>query len=500
MQALSPTEPRWDAACSGISFDIKKWFVGVITPDFKNAEARMRCGSDLLMEKTDPSLVPVPRLEEATRTMRHASREFNEDGYAVLNAGTTPNARSFTSRWCSPLEAGSIRTCSSALAATSLGAGALALPYAFSLTGVGLGLATLTAAGLVASLSLQILMVAARYTGMKSYAAVLELAVGSTAASTALDLVVLMNGIGALVCILIFEGDFVPAIVAAPPGGLPGMQLGREAAIFAAALAAWPLTLSSNISALRYVAVLVPLVLLATVAIVLADTPSLSKAVRERGETVLWWHFEPRKWLQAVAIMVNAFANQMNAIPCANQLSKPSIARIVKATVNGNLLVWALLASLGLGGYLSWAAATQGDFLLNYPQGRPEIWSCRVMLALIVYLVLPVSCLPTAKSGAQLLFKSMGHSTAEVGPKAHAVSATVLLVCCMFVSLKVTNVAAVLGFLGGLLASSLMFWFPAAIFWLLLWPTQPRYVRSLVLLLLVLFGTFGWASVLVPYL
>jgi len=490
---LAPPAESW--GCSGPGggcIDVKRWFIGVITPDFNTAEARERC---LSLDQVDESLVQAaqkPRLAEATRTMMRECQELNAEK-------SMRDSRSLTTRCCAPLEPDSVRSCSSALAATALGAGALALPYAFSLTGIGLGLVTLTFAGLVSSLSLQILMVAARYTNTQSYSAVLELSVGSRLASLALDLVVLANGVGSVVCILIFEGDFLPPVLAKPPG-LEGVEVARSVAVAAAALAAWPLTLSANISALRYVAVAVPIALLATILIVLYDAPGLHHELREAGDRVVWWHFEPRKWLQAVVIMVNAFANHMNAIPCVNQLGKPSISRIVKATVNGNLLVWALLSALGVGGYVSWASATKGDFLLNYPEGRPEIWFCRLMLALIVYLVLPVALLPTAKSGAQLLLAAAGASRSEVGPNVHRFSATLLLAFCTFVAIKVSNVASVIGLLGGLLASSLMFWFPAVVYRLLLWPTQPQIFRGPVLGAIVLFGTLGWTSVAINYI
>lgn len=409
--------------------------------------------------------------------------------------------RDMSARWFGPLEPGSVRTCSSALAATALGAGALALPYAFSLVGVGLGLLTLTAAGIVSACSLQILMVSARYTNTESYAAVLELALGSRKASTVLDLVVLMNGVGSITCCLIFEGDFIPALLGSPPDflGLPSYGLSREHAVIGAALLVWPLTMSSEISALRYVAVLVPIALFTTICIVVWDAPSLHEQVRSRGGHVKWCDFDLRRWLQAVAIMVNAFANHMNAIPSGNTLNNPSVARIVKATVNGNLMVWSLLASLGIGGYMSWAEFTKGDFLLNYPEGRPEIWVCRLMLSLIVYFCLPVALLPTAKSGAQLLSSCFFGSYGRVSPRVHALSATCLLVTCTCIATQVADVASVLGILGGLLASSLMFWFPAIVLRWLLWPTQPQVVRGAVLLTLLFFGVCGWTSVVAKY-
>lgn len=482
-----PLDPADGWNCGGGVFDIKRWYVGIITPDFGSDEARIRCGS---LKRIDAAVAPTPTSQEnKLRTMRTKDQELN----APKSKGVQKN---MAERFFGPMDAGSIRSASSALAASALGAGALALPYSFSLVGVGLGLVTLTFVAFVSALSLQILMVAARYTDTQSYAAILELSVGHKAAATILDLIVLMNGIGAIICILIFEGDFVPPALAA---GL-GLSIGRSTAILGAMVLVWPLTLSPNISALRFVTPLVPLVLLITICIVACDTPHFAHETREAGIKIEWWNFEPKKWFQAVAIMVNAFANHSNAVPVANQLDNPSIARIVKSTVNGNMLVLGLLYGLGLAGYLSWGSATKGDFLLNYPQDRVDILLCRVMLSIIVYFVLPVTILPAAKSGAQILQSLRGRSEEDVPAFIHACSATCLLLCCTFVALNVADVASVIGVLGGLFAASLMFWFPLCVYRFLLWPTQPGIFRKPVFFCLVLLGSLSWTSVAVKYL
>merc|ERR1719223_974327 len=173
----------------------------------------------------------------------------------------------------------------------------------------------------------------------------------------------------------------------------------RSVGVLAAALLAWPLTLPSDPSALRYVAAVVPVAVIVTIGIVLCDVPDLYQATEERGDGI--------------------------------------VQRIIKATVNGQFLIWLLLACLGIGGYLSWGSATKGDFLLNYPQDRPEIWMCRLMLAIIVYCVLPVATLPTAKSVAQLLLSAIG-SNRQVSGMLHAVSATLVLSFCTATALKVS--------------------------------------------------------------
>lgn len=499
--------------------DIKEWYINVITPNFETMEARTARGCFLdASEDVDPMMFPATPLTKATNQVQsleaptgsprsspqpspQPSRRMAEANAAIHESYGTHNepwdnpadGLSCVSRTCGKMNPGSIRTCSSALAATALGAGALALPYAFSLTGIALGILTMAFAAMVSSLSLQVLMVAARYSGSKSYASLLELAVGNRIASVLLDVMITLNGIGAITCILIFEGDFLPNVFVTPPWG-GGIVISRTILILGAALAAWPLTWPSEISALRYVAVAVPIVLVATVLIVAAEAPG---RMEQKHEDIIWWDFDLRQWLKAVAIMVNAFANHQNAVPTVNQLDSPSIARIVKATVNGNLIVWVLLVSLGVSGYLTWGSATMGNFIKNYPSTDAGIWCCRVMLSLICYFVLPVALLPTSKSLAQLLLQLGGRTGPRrtVGRGLHITSATCLLVGCTGLALIFKDVTVVIGILGGVIASSLMFWFPALVFWKLLWPVQPTCFRLPVLLAMLFFGICGWASV-----
>mmetsp|Transcript_69873 Transcript_69873/g.167721 ORF Transcript_69873/g.167721 Transcript_69873/m.167721 type:complete len:528 (+) Transcript_69873:163-1746(+) len=509
-EPTSPPKPKRQASFAA-GFDIRQWYVGLIAPRFDSAEALARMGNS--GEDLDLHFSPIPWLREATRQMRDVNRMWNPspvtmsptseggespDGDYVL---MEPKGKTLYERLFSRLGEGSIRGCSAALAATSVGSGALAVPHAFSLVGVGLGAITLILVAAVSAASLQVLMVAARYTGVDSYAAVLELSLGSNRAAVALDVVMTLNGIGALVCILIFEGDFIPAVLAAPPGGLPGIDVSRIHAIVGIALVAWPLAIKEEISSLRHVALIVPVALLVTVLIVLCDAP----AMRERRLTkdsheneVVLWHFGLPQWLQASAIMVNAMANHTNAVPTANQLDNPSIARIVKVTCYANSMVLILFLAIGIGGYYSFGGTTAGDFLLNYPDGRQEIWACRLMLGIIVFIGLPVCMLPTAKSVAQLLLRSLGRTT-TVSSRTHRACASILLILVTCVAMVVSDVAAVIGPLGGLLATSLMFWFPAIVYRKLLWPTQPRSMRGVLLAAMVFFGILGWSSVIASF-
>jgi len=467
---------------------IKQMFVDIITPNFNSGEARMACGlvDCPVTPGAEASVAGANELTQARGLLRETSGKWN--------SGELPaDQPSLLVRWLAPLQPGSVRSCSSTLVATSLGTGVLSLPFAFSLCGLVLGALTLTISALVSALSLQILIVSARYTHTASYADLLEKSVQRPAASLVLDLTILLNGIGCVACLLIFEGDFLPAVFA-PLVFAP--TLTRVSAVVCAAVAVWPLVLPANLAALRYVAVASPVVLLGTIAVVLYEAPGRYDAVIAGGDKVPIWDFEVIRWLQAVSIMVNAFMSHNNAVPAGNMLERPSILRIVKATVNANAISWTLFMAIGIGGYLSWGAATQGDFLLNYPQDSWAIWSCRVMLAVIVYTVIPLALSPTSRSFGQLLGKACGKSGPEwPTPTAHAMIATSLLCLCMGIASAVSNVATLMSILGGLFATALMFWFPALIFWHMLYPMQSYVVRAAVLGVLVFFGTCGFASV-----
>jgi len=83
----------------------------------------------------------------------------------------------------------------------------------------------------------------------------------------------------------------------------------------------------------------------------------------------------------------------------------------------------------------------------------------------------------------------------EVSKPLHIFSATMCLGLCTAIALATDNIANVIGVLGGLLATTIMFWFPAFIYWSALWPTQPYYLRYVVIVTLITFGVCGYASV-----
>merc|ERR1712217_735420 len=95
--------------------------------------------------------------------------------------------------------------------------------------------------------------------------------------------------------------------------------------------------------------------------------------------------------LQTMSIFVFSVMCHSNSVPVAHMGERPSVDRIVKVAEYPMLCCWALYMLLGVGGYLSFQAACQGDFLLNYPVGRPSILLCRQMMTVVCFVGIPLN-------------------------------------------------------------------------------------------------------------
>lgn len=326
--------------------------------------------------------------------------------------------------------------------------------------------------------------------GTTSYAQLLEVAVGHPSASIFLDAAIVLNGFGGVACLLIFEGDFLPAIFGFFP---TGPQISRNMAIMVAAGLAWPLSLPAELTALRYITILAPVALLLTALVVFMEAPTRFHEATFKGETLKFVDFSWFRWLQGVALLFNAFMNQQNAVPAGNAMARPSVPRIVKSTLAATLIVWTILVAVGVGGYVSWLGETQGDFILNYPQDSGSICLCRILLAFSIYFVIPVAANPTSASLSQLLTRLAGGQRSQRSGS-RPVSATVVMICCTVIAIAFTDVAQLIGVFAGFIATSIMFWFPAIIYKRVLWPVQPRCMRVVIVAILLCCGCCGTAS------
>jgi amino acid permease len=380
--------------------------------------------------------------------------------------------------------------------ATALGTGLLTLPFAFSSVGIVTGMVMLTAACSLAGLSLAILILSSRYTEVETFAGLLALASGSSSAGILLDAVQVMYCLSAVLALLMFEGDFVPAVIefvqeAAKPE--------RNMCIIGVACVVWPLVLPSDLASLRYFASLLPYAIAVLAVSVLVQMPQLYIDRPKGSEVTLFGTGSAISQLQSTSIFVFSVMCHVNAVPVGKSLERPSVSRIVKVAAYSNLICWVLYALIGIGGYMSFQSMIQGDFLLGYAADCWPILIARSLLVIVCYVGVPLNLTPCVKALRNLIsaVASRGRvPTAEESGLMHAVFASVLLVVATGAALYFRSVATVISVLGGSLATLQMFWLPAYIYWKILYSTQPQGFRVGVMVSMVSVGILGFASVL----
>jgi len=304
-------------------------------------------------------------------------------------------------------------------------------------------------------------------------------------------------GITAQLALLIFEGDFIPAILEAYGIASPSRML----VILAVAATAWPFVLPSQISALRYVAALSPFAILFVACNVVAEAPGLY-AQRPTGSELQMWIWNPAQLLQTMSIFVFSVMCHANSVPVAHMLERPSVDRIVKVAAYPMLCCWALYMLIGVGGYLSFQAACQGDFLLNYPVGRPAILLCRKLMTVVCFVGIPLNSSNAVQALQNRLVAAVSADSEPQGdhPLLFAFLATLVLAAATASATVLTNVAQIISVVGGSLTTLQMFWIPAYIYWKVLYPTQPPVFRKCVIGAMVMGGVAGFASVLATIL
>ncbi|CAL1141933.1 unnamed protein product, partial [Cladocopium goreaui] len=224
------------------------------------------------------------------------------------------------------------------LVSSAMGAGCLSLPFMLKTAGIIPGLLMLFLGAVLAHLSLVVLMSCSRYTESDSFSKLVALTgtkrtARTGGASRSVDVVIAVYGIAAVLCYLMFIGDFFLGIVQSP---LLQLNLSRETLIvIISVLVVWPLSLPRDLSALRHVCVLSVLAICLTAVAVALKAPSYahigSLQAPEADWQLVWWKSDPYAMLQSFSIALFSFAAHTNAVPVATSLKAADGASIWRA-------------------------------------------------------------------------------------------------------------------------------------------------------------------------
>merc|ERR1712178_382917 len=200
-----------------------------------------------------------------------------------------------------------------------------------------------------------------------------------------------------------------------------------------------------------------------------------------------------------MCIFVFSVMCHANAVPVVQGLERHSVERMVKVASYVNVSLGVIYLIIGTAGYLSFRTAVQGDFLLNYPDGSKSILVCRMMMAGVCYVGIPINSSNAVQALQKLMIALVRREAAPVveeQPVCFGLLAMVLLSVVTMGAINFTNVAMVISLVGGSLTTVQMFWIPGYVYWKMLYPMQSARFRNVVLGIMVAAGVAGFSSVI----
>ncbi|CAE7503696.1 Slc38a11 [Symbiodinium pilosum] len=357
----------------------------------------------LWLDFSAPVQASVPRL--IRRTMRKCSRSnVDLESMDLEGLDTIKEEHSVgLSQRNSLLGEGSLGAAVFTLVSSAMGAGCLSLPFMLKNSGIISGLLMLGLGAVLAHLSLVVLMSCARYTESESMAQLVAVARGR-GSGRSVDVVIAIYGISAVLCYLMFIGDFFLGIVRSP---ILNLNVSRETLIVSIAIAVvWPLSLPRRLSALRYVCVLSVVAIGLTAMVVAWRAPSyagLRSAEADEKWQLVWWSSDPFAALQSFSIALFSFAAHTNAVPVATALKNADGGSIWRVSLYSVCIELVFYVLMGVAGYVSFRGYTEQDFILNYRNDDMLMFLVRCIYGVVVCLGAPINLSPAASSIQGLL-------------------------------------------------------------------------------------------------
>lgn len=345
----------------------------------------------------------------------------------------------------------------------------------------------------LAHLSLVVLMSCSRYTESESFSKLVALTVRSSGASASrsVDVVIAVYGIAAVLCYLMFIGDFFLGIVQSP---LLQLNLSRETLIvIISVLVVWPLSLPRDLSALRHVCVLSVLAICLTAVAVALKAPSyaqLGSQADPEAWQLVWWKSDPYAMLQSFSIALFSFAAHTNAVPVATSLKEADGATIWRVSLYSVCIEFVFYLLMGLAGYVSFRGFTEQDFILNYRNDDMMMFSVRCIYGIVVCLGAPINLSPAASS-IQGLLGSRGDR------RRHFMVVTSIIASCVAIALWCKQVADVIGLIGASFGSLIVLAWPAMIYRQALFDMHPKRMSQAIFYALSFGAALGVTSFLV---
>ncbi len=371
---------------------------------------------------------------------------------------------------------GSIRGSIFNLCGNTLGAGALSLPLAFESAGFIGGLVLLFLAAMTCIFSLDLLIDAREFTGLRSIEELIVVCYGRKMGYfVEFNIVVLC--FGTAVAYIVTVGDLATPLLQLTPYSeyiTPHITM----------VSFW-LLLMGPLSTLKEMSSLIKtssLGVLAILYLAVVTTTTSIQDVQQNGFSNSWGKatlFPSDLWrlLQAVPLFIFAFTCQINSIAIYNDLERRSRTRmkkVVRRSVGICLTVYTLM---GLFGYLRFPLTVTGNILTNYCVNDPNspnqvlIISAYIAIIFTVSFAFPLIMFPLRYIVNVMLCRPKSTSnnsstTADNDTKDmfyRQLLGFLLSGVCLLLALVIPNISTIFSFIGGTCSAFCCFVVPAII-------------------------------------
>ncbi|CDW75595.1 sodium-coupled neutral amino acid transporter 1 isoform 1 [Stylonychia lemnae] len=424
--------------------------------------------------------------KDLKNVMHPARSDVKRDDFVSRKA--TNSRRSFIQRNFTKMGSGSLRGSIFAMIASAIGSGVLTFPKVFDENGWILGIIMVIMGAVSCWWSLYMLVQRARHHNLYSYNEIAEKAGGPLLQRYLQICILVYIFANCLACTIVSKNYIwnesiiiVSEIVLILSGniGMPQSFTGRVDGpvtfykvlipIVFLGLFVFPLSLRRDVSKLRYFALGSIIALTVTLLVVMFEMPFY---VRQYHDTL---SEEERKvvhscpsfnFFNSAGIIFFAFTNHTSLLPVYNELDNPVKRRIMKVISRSTFMVSIFYICMAMFGYFSTLGRTPDIIIAreSLPDMQTDFFMIFTKVALLLVMVVNqvTNYMPFRYNLFQMVYE---HD--DISKKQNVIMTGIFYAIICIISILLPNVISVLGIFGGLTSTSICYFIPCKLLFLL---------------------------------
>jgi len=404
---------------------------------------------------------------------------------------------------------GSVKGSIFTLMSATIGAGVLSLPYAVSDSGVIWAFIQLVACGFLGYYSNMLLVRAADETKKYSYNSLAKELYGPKF-EMFVKLIFFFNNWGGIVVYTTLINNLIGKSMQVFAPNAPSWITATDGYFWPpvfTTLVVFPLSLTRELAALRYFALLGFVFIIYLSCTVIGESFALGNfsdnvSLVFSGENL----FKFGGIAKTTPVAFFAFMCQVNTLDVYHELQRPSKRRMKKVLRRNMMIVFVIYLLVGTFGYITFANATdeldkQGNILLNYTTNPIPIVIAYILIGVEIMIATPLSVKPTKDSLNDIIHPEMS----DISPsernetfKSHFILVFLITYSQMAVGMFIPVISLGIGFLGTTAYPMISYIFPAMFLMKTLKPNKvsDRREKNFLIFFIVAMSLFAiWSTI-----